>query len=217
MRTFVLAAALSTVALAPIAASADAGDFIIRGRVIGVLPNDDAGGVQPAFPGGSVEVDNAWVPEVDFTYFFTDRIAAELILATSPHDVNGTGDLAGLGKLADVWVLPPTLTVQYHFRPDAAWRPYVGAGINYTIFYAQDTTSSLNEAIGETSLDIDDSLGFALQAGVDFDVTETWFLNVDLKYIQIESEAILRTGNAANTIDVDVNPLVVGIGIGRRF
>ncbi|MEM9838738.1 MAG: OmpW family protein [Pseudomonadota bacterium] len=217
MRKLILAAALATTALAPISAAAEAGDFLIRGRIIGVLPNDDASGIMPAFPGGSVEVDNAFVPEVDFTYFFTNNIAAELILATSPHDINGTGDIGGLGQVGEVWVLPPTLTVQYHFNPSGPIRPYVGAGINYTIFYGEDTTSSLNDAIGQTSLDVDPSLGWAVQAGVDYDITEKWFANVDVKYINIETEAILRTGVAANKVDLDINPLVVGIGVGRRF
>lgn len=217
MRKFFLAAALAATALAPVSAAAEAGDFIIRGRVIGVLPNDDAGGIQPAFPNGSVEVENAYVPEVDFTYFFTDNIAAELILATSPHEIQGTGDIAALGQVGETWVLPPTLTVQYHFNPMGPFRPYVGAGLNYTIFYGEDTSSSLNDAIGETSLDVDPSLGWAVQAGMDYDFSEKWFANVDVKYINIETEVILRTGVAANKIDLDINPLVVGVGIGRRF
>ncbi|MEM9232938.1 MAG: OmpW family protein, partial [Pseudomonadota bacterium] len=198
-------------------AVAEQGDWIVRGRAIIVAPQEDASGVQPAFPNGSVEVENAVVPELDFTYFLTDNLGLELILATSPHDLEGTGDLSSLGTIGDVWALPPTLTLQYHFQPEANVRPYIGVGINYTIFYNEDATSSLNEAIGDTSISLDDSVGIAVQAGVDVDINDTWFWNADVKWIQIETEATLNTGGAINTVDVELDPIVAGIGIGRRF
>ncbi|MEM1381525.1 MAG: OmpW family protein [Pseudomonadota bacterium] len=217
MRKLILAAALSCNALAPISAMAEAGDILVRARIIGVLPNDDAGGIEPAIPGGSIEVEDAVVPEVDFTYFVTDNVALELIAATSQHIIDGTGDVAGLGRVGDVWVLPPTLTVQYHFLPGERFRPYVGAGINYTIFYNEDSAQSLTRAIGETELDVDDTFGWAVQVGADYAVSENWFVNVDFKYIGISTEATLRTGEMINNIDLDVNPFVVGFGFGRRF
>lgn len=212
----VLGAAVAAAAL-PTAAFAEKGDILVRARAIVVAPSGDASNIEPSFQNSSVDVQTDAVPEVDFTYFFTDRIAAELILATSRHDIEATGDIAGLGRVADAGVLPPTLTLQYHFMPDATFRPYVGVGINYTLFYDEDTTASLNNAIGETSVDLDNSFGFALQVGADYAIDDNWFFNVDVKYIRMNTEATLRTGDLVNTIDVDIHPFVYGLGIGRRF
>lgn len=194
------------------------GDWLVRLRGIVVAPTEDASAVTPGFPDGSVEVDNAIVPELDFTYFITDHIGAELILATSPHDINGTGTpLADVGELADVMVLPPTLTLQYHFLPFGQIRPYVGVGVNYTIFYNEDASSPLENAIGETDIDLDDSFGVAFQAGVDYSLTDRWFLNADIKYIQIDTTATLNTSGVINEVDVDLDPIVAGFGVGFRF
>jgi len=212
-----LALALAATALTPTAAYAEAGDFLVRARAIYVAPTESAGPVLPAFPGGSVGVDNAIMPELDFTYMITDHIGAELILATTNHDIVGAGDIAGLGEIADTWVLPPTLTVQYHFLPENNIRPYVGAGINWTIFYSEDTKSSLNDAIGDTTIDLDNSFGWALQAGVDIDVTEKFFFNIDIKYVDINTTATLNTGGAINTVDVDLDPIIIGVGFGMKF
>ncbi|MEM7569706.1 MAG: OmpW family outer membrane protein, partial [Pseudomonadota bacterium] len=126
MKTFQVAAACGLAALPALIATpaaAEAGDWLIRARAIMIAPNESSTGVLPAFPGGEVSVDNAIMPELDFTYFITNNIATELILATTNHDISGEMDLAGLGEIADTWVLPPTLTLQYHFLPDAAVRP----------------------------------------------------------------------------------------------
>lgn len=213
----VLLTTASMAAFASTAAYAEAGDWLVRARAILVAPQVDASGVEPAFPNGSVDVDDAWVPELDFSYFLTNRWALELILATSPHDLEGTGDLSALGKIGDVWALPPTLTLQYHFQPESNIRPYVGVGLNYTVFYDEDATTALNDAIGQTSIKLDDSFGLAIQAGVDVDLNENWFVNADVKWIDIETEAELNTGGSINKVDVDLDPIVFGVGIGRRF
>lgn len=215
MRSILIAAASVAALTAP--AFAAQGDWLVRARAIYVAPQDDAGPVLPTFPTGSVSVDDAIVPELDFTYFLTDNIGAELILATSPHDISGEGALVGLGEIADTMALPPTLTLQYHFLPDAKFRPYVGAGINWTIFYSEDATDSLVTAIGATDVSLDDSFGWAVQAGADIDITERVFLNIDVKYVDIDTTATLTTGALVNTVDVDIDPIIVGVGLGMRF
>ena len=217
MRNFYLATALASAAMLTAPAQAEQGDFLIRARAIIVAPTDNTSDVLPGFPGGSVDVENAVVPELDFTYFLTDNIGAELILATSPHDLQGTGTLAGLGKVADVMALPPTLTLQYHFNPNGKIRPYAGVGVNYTIFYDEDASASLIGAVGPTAIDVDDSVGVAFQFGVDFALSERWFLNADVKYIQIDTTATLNSGGTINTVNVDLDPIVAGIGVGMRF
>lgn len=214
MRHILLAAVAAALA-SP--AAAEQGDLIVRLRAIGVIPNEKVGPVLPTFPTGSASVNNSVMPEIDFTYMWTKNIGTELILATTRHSLTGTGALAGVGRLASTWVLPPTVTVQYHFNPDGAVRPYLGAGANLTLFYATNASDALNRAIGATDVSMKSSFGFAGQAGVDIDLTKTVFLNLDVKYIDIGTRATLRTGALVNTVKADLNPLVVGVGLGMRF
>lgn len=215
MRTIlVLATVLSTFVTQ---AFAEQGDVLVRLRGIVVAPIDDSSAILPTFPDASVSVDAAIMPELDFTYFLSDNIGAELILATTPHDISGEGSLAALGEIADVMALPPTLTLQYHFAPNASVRPYIGAGVNWTIFYDDEAKQPLIDAVGPTSVHLDDSVGWAVQAGLDFDISERFFFNVDVKYIAIDTTATLNSGGLVNTVDVDINPIVAGAGIGMRF
>lgn len=176
--------------------------FQIRARAIGVIA-DGSGTVDGT--NTQTSVDNAYVPEVDFTYFFTDNIAAELIVATSEHTVS-----AGGSALGDAWILPPTLTVQYHFQPDEKFSPYVGAGLNYSIFYGED------EAAGVNDFDIGNGVGVAVQAGFDYWLNDHWGLNVDVKYIDLNVDASISSGTV-NASNVDINPFIVGVGASYRF
>ena len=201
-------------------AMAAQGDWLVRLRGIVVAPTENSSAV-PGFPGSEVGVENAVVPELDFTYFLTDNIAAEVILATSPHDIIGEGTLEGL-DVAEIMVLPPTLTLQYHFMPDGDFiRPYAGVGVNYSIFYSQESTAALDAAIGTTDVDLDDSVGVAFQLGADFPINDRWFLNADVKYIQIDTDATLTSvqngETTVRTVEVDLDPIVAGVGVGFRF
>ncbi|MGX1196867.1 OmpW family protein [Parvibaculum sp.] len=205
----VLAAGM--VAAAPAAQAADgfkgksAGDFVVRARAIGVIPRDNA---DSASIPGEPDVSNEYVPELDFTYFITDNVALELIAATTRHDVkwNIGGTQLDLGK---VNLLPPTLTVQYHFMPKERLSPYVGAGLNYTIFYNEDAGSSI------TSIDYENSLGYALQAGVDYALDDNWSLNLDVKKLWLDTDVKINGG--AVTANVNLDPWIVGVGVGYRF
>jgi outer membrane protein len=194
-----------------------AGDWLVRLRGIVVAPNESSGGIQPGIPNGKVGVGNAVMPEVDFTYMATDHIGAELIVSSTRHDINGRGAISSLGDVGHTWVLPPTLTLQYHFMPKTPIRPYVGAGVNYTTFYSSETSSSLNGALGKTSLSLKDSFGYALQAGIDIDINKKFFMNLDVKYIDMDTTARLNTSGTINKSTVHLDPLVFGFGIGTRF
>lgn len=173
----------------------------IRVRAIDVIPDVDSS----VNIGGEVDADGAVVPELDISYFFTNHIAAELILATSKHDMDYTGNV----DLGDAMILPPTLTLQYHFTPDQAFSPYVGAGVNYSMFYNEDA------AAGFTDLNVDNGFGLALQAGFDYWLDEHWGLNADVKKIFLNVDATLNNG--AIRADVDLDPWVVGAGVSYRF
>lgn len=196
----------------------EAGDWLVRLRGIAVVPTDESGGIAPDLLGAGLEAQPAVVPELDITYMATPNVGLELILATTPHNVDGTGSIAGLGDVADVWLLPPTLLLQWHFLPDRRVRPYVGAGLNYTIAYSEDADASLEAALGgATSIDADNSFGWAVQAGVDVDLKDNWFANIDVKYVRINLDLDITTGAVTRTTDVDINPVIFGVGIGYRF
>lgn len=200
-------------------AYAEAGDTFIRLRGIMVAPNEDSTGITPAFAAERVSVNNSVMPEVDITHMVADNIGLELIAATTKHSVSGTsGTTGGIGKLASTWVLPPTLTVQYHFAPNAKVRPYVGAGVNMTLFYSEKASNGLQAAVGPTSVKLKSSFGWAAQAGVDFDINDKMFLNLDVKYIDIDTRARLNT-TAAGTqrVGVKLDPFVFGVGVGFRL
>lgn len=205
------------------AAAYEAGDLLVRGRVIMVEPREDSGKVKSSvggtIPGRGVGLDSDITPELDFTYMLTPNWGLELILASSKHKVTGTGSLAGLGKLFDTRTLPPTLTLQYHFNTNGTIRPYVGVGLNYTTFFNEDETSSFKAAMGgKAKVDLDDSWGVAANIGVDYAINKNWFVNADIKYIDMNTTATIKTNELGRLkVDVDINPWVYGIGIGRRF
>lgn len=186
-----------------------AGDIMLRGRLIGLLPDEDS---TVTVIGGKVDASNAWTGEVDFSYFFTDNIAAELIAATTKHKMSVKGSTSGNVGLGDVWLLPPTLTLQYHFMPKSAFSPYLGAGVTYAVFYNEKVASGL------TSVDYDNAWGAALQAGFDYALGSNWYFNADVKKIFLNTDVTVRT-NAGATIraDTDLNPWVVGLGVGYKF
>lgn len=192
-------------ALATLADAAERSPWMVRGRALAVLPEEDLDRINPSLgPGTDVSIDNSVVPELDITYFFTPHIAAELILGTTPHDAKVTSPDVDLGS---VWLLPPTLTLQYHFAPEGGIRPYLGVGINYTIFYGKDEPTG-------TTVDYENRFGWALQAGVDIPINDRWAVNLDVKQVFLSTEV---TVNGAVKADVDINPLLIGVGVGYRF
>lgn len=196
-----------------------AGDVLLRARAILVAPTERSGSILPAFPGEKVSVSNSVMPEIDVTYMATDHLGFELIASTTKHHADGrTGTTGSIGRLASTWVLPPTLTAQYHFIPTGKIRPYVGAGLNYTIFWNEKASKGLEDAVGRTRVHMDDSFGWAAQAGVDVDVTPKLFLNLDVKYIDIDTTARLRTtAIGTQKVNLHLDPFVFGIGVGLRL
>ncbi len=201
MRGILCAAALLG---ASATATAQDGPWQIRVRAIDVVPDESS----TVSIGGEVGADSAIMPELDITYFWSEHFATELILATTKHNMSVSGTSLGDLSLGDVWVLPPTLTFQYHVNPGGQVRPYLGAGVNYTIFYGDDPGD-----VG--SIKYEDGFGFALQAGIDFQVNDDWFFNVDAKRIWLNTDVEINGGGV--TADVDLNPWVFGVGFGKRF
>lgn len=222
MKKRVLTTILLLAMVLGIGAPAAADDWIIRLRGINVAPDASSGAIASNgtdIAGSGVDVDDATVPELDITYMLNDNWGLELILAVPPHDISATGSLASLGQFAEVTLLPPALTLQYHFAPEARFRPYVGAGINFTLFFDEETTDAFNTAVGGvTDFDLDESFGFAAQIGVDIGPPDGWFFNLDLKYVDLSTTAEIQTGALGLlSVDVDIDPIIYGIGFGKRF
>lgn len=190
-----------TAIVPPAKAEFDPRRWQLRLRAIDVAPDEDS----TTSNGGRISVDSQVMPELDISYFFTDNISAELILATTKHDMAEVSPNINLGH---VWVLPPTLLAQYHFNNKTPFVPYVGAGINYTIFYSADPGSV-------SSIKYDNGFGYALQAGADYKLDDHWMLNLDVKKIFLNTDASVNGGLV--TADVDLDPWVVGVGVGYRF
>lgn len=218
-------------AIAPSLVHAEAGDWVVRARAVNVAPNEDSklgrtvnqNVANVMSPGAELNVSDKVIPELDISYYFTKNIAAELILAVGTrHNVSIKEDaLATIGNqgLGSVNLLPPTLTVQWHFNPDQTFDPYVGAGINYTAFLDRNLKVS-SGALAGTKIKVDsDSWGPALQAGFDINLKDGWLINADVKYVWLDTDVKLNTPAGAWTkIDsLDINPWVVGIGIGKKF
>ncbi len=195
-----------------------AGDFMIRGRALVVLPNEDSevtlNGV--SLGDDTVEITVQQVPEVDFSYFITDHIALELIAALSEHQIALADSAVGDVDLGSVFLLPPTLTAQYHIFPNRRFSPYVGVGVNGTFFLGEDTT----EGGPVTDLGIETvSVGFAVQAGIDYFITDNFFLNADLKRLFLNADAEISTVLDPNPVeaDIDIDPWIFGVGVGFKF
>lgn len=175
----------------------------VRLRAIAVIPTSNSYNLAES----DVKISTSVVPELDFSYFFTENLAAELILGTTPHNVKlKTGSVST--PLSRVWLLPPTLNLQYHL-PLNGVTPYIGAGVNYTIFYGVKDKNA--------ELSYKNKAGISTQAGVDFRLNEKWFLNLDVKKIFLKTDVTVKGSPSVVLNDVKINPLIIGLGIGTRF
>lgn len=242
-RNLLIVAVISAIAAVP-AIAQDQGNWQFRfgaGYIATDTGNDDLVFEGTRLDDFRIDVDDQAGLVFDLTYFLSPNWAVEL-LASAPfeHEIDGAGALGALGEIGDTKHLPPTLSLQYHFLPNQTFRPYVGAGLNYTLFFDDSTNAGLHEGVvatangalgtdfsgGSTNLSIDDSFGLGLQAGVDVDVTESWFWNFSVRWIQINVDADLKTTtfdpNGIDTlfrssIDTDIDPFVFSTQVGFRF
>ncbi len=185
------------------------GDWIVTGRITDVSSNADdsiftAAGVDT---GLNVDVEHDIMPTLGFTWFLTDNISVEAILGATQHQIRAKGGTTDVA-VHETWVLPPVVTLQYRPMPEARVSPYVGAGINYMLFFDGEDQNGFN-------VDLEDGFGYALQAGADIAVTGPWTINVDVKKVWFETEATINGG--ALTSDVNLDPWVVSVGVGRKF
>jgi outer membrane protein len=189
------------------AAWAAPGDLTVRVGAAHVAPNDDSSDLD----GAEVSVDGSTSLGISLSYMLGERLGIGVLGAWPfEHDIKGAGTLDGAGTVAKTKHLPPTVTLQYHFAPEASVRPFVGAGINYTKFFSEKTEGALDGV----DINLDDSWGWALEAGVDVDIASDWFLSGQIFYIAIDTTAELA---GVGNIDVDIDPWVFMASVGRTF
>lgn len=231
-KSLLTASVLALAIAAPAAQAYQAGDFVVRAGAATVAPNDDSNelDVSPVgkIPGTKATVDDNTQLGLTFTYMLTDNLGLG-VLGASPFkhtvSVKGVSSALGIpgldGKLADIKHLPPTVSLQYFpLEPSSSVQPYVGAGLNYTTFF-DENLSSEREAQGFDNLSLDDSWGLALEAGVDYMLSDNVLLNAAVWYVDIDTEATVdgpsALGATRTKVDVEIDPWVYMVGVGYKF
>jgi len=214
MRIKTLVAAMAAVAsLAPIAAQAQAAaenPWMIRVRAVDLLFQNGQSGGNGAVQALNIKAQNQWIPEVDVSYFFTKNIAAELVL-TYPQQVNITAG-SGNTNVGKITALPPSLLAQYHFTDLGAFKPYVGLGVNYTIFGNRQNFPALGNSVTVNQ----SSIGVVGQIGMDYMFDKNWGMNVDLKYATMSTEVKTVSGGT-NLGTLTLNPWMPAVGVTYKF
>lgn len=202
MRALVIAALMAGLSGPALAQSA--GDWTVAIGAGSVMPKDDNGTVAGSL---DIEVDNDVRPTLTLEYFVRDNIGVELLAATPfEHDVN----VKGVGKVGSVKHLPPTVSVNYHFETGSALKPYVGAGLNWTSFWGEETTGALAGA----DLNLRHSFGLALQAGADWWLNDKSAVRATVRWIDIDSDVYL---DGAKIGEVEIDPLVLQAAYVMKF
>jgi len=183
-----------------------------------IQPNDSSNELE-GIAGSKVGAGSASTLGLIFNYQLSSTWAVEALgIIKSHHELNGKGSLSSIDEIANISVLPPTLTLQYHLPLKSQIKPYVGIGANYTRFSNLDASGELERALGgETDIDIKDSWGLAAQIGVAVPIDDQWSFNASLWYIDMDADAQLRTAGVKRDIDIKINPWVWFFGVGRSF
>ena len=181
-----------------------AGTWLVGLKVLNLDPDVDSS----VSIGGSATVDDDTVPELDIRYFITDTIAIEAIFGTTEHNVGAVNTALGNVNLGTINVLPPTFTLQYHFKTENSFKPYLGFGINYTFFYDGNPGQF-------DSVKYKDEIGLAFNLGFDYILNDNNYFNIDIKKYDLPTDVNINSGVA--TADVDLDPLAISIGYGWRF
>lgn len=228
-RMGVIAVLITTLASAT-ATAHEAGEFIIRAGITNVEPRESSDAVllngkvlSLAGSRSGLGADSSSQLGLTFNYMLSPAFSLELLAATPfRHTATGTGELAGL-DIAELRQLPPTLSLIYHLPSSGALQPYVGAGINYTIFFKEEVTGAANTTLATLGLSngrvsLDSSVGASVQGGFDYHLRDNLLLNASVRWIDIDTEATIKfSGGAVLDADVEVDPFVYTLSIGRVF
>lgn len=222
---YLLAAGALLALVASPALAYEAGTWVLRAGVGVVAPDSDNFVLDDGTATTTVTVDDGTSLTLTGTYMISPNWAID-ILASWPfnHDINASiidnvdpGFDPVSAKIGETDHLPPTFSLQYHFLPDGTFQPYVGAGVNYTTFFSTKVTQALID-LGVDDISLDDSFGLALQFGGDFLLGDRWLLNVDVRWIDIESDLdVTVAGQTGELGTVKIDPWVYSLDLGYRF
>jgi outer membrane protein len=194
----------------------DQGDWIGRLGASNIAPDDPNGSIL----GLDITVDDEWGVTFNGEYMLRENWGLELLAALPyEHDIK----VDTLGKVGSTKHLPPTISVNYHFLPDAKFQPYIGAGLNFTIFFDDEEDGTLKDIGGTLELEDDTSFGLAGQIGADWIINDKWFVNFNFRYIDIDTEAKVFVpdpvvpGGGTVQADVDIDPFLYGLHVGYKF
>lgn len=203
---FAAAGARSSSSYAQAPPGKGAGDWMVYGRVVGIIPLDSSSSTTI---GGKITTSPAVTPGLGFSYHFTDHIAVELTPALARHYVRATGTALGGVKVGSTWVFAPAATLQYHFLPKERFNPYLGAGLGYAIFFDSKAAAGLGD------LKLSNNVAYVLQAGMDYALTDRLYLNADVRHVFVSTKAKALGGAVRSK--TSPNPVTLGVGIGYRF
>lgn len=196
------------------AGAREAGTWLVRGGISNINPKSENLALGGEFTGAFLEVDDAWGITFNGSYFISSHFAVELLLALPySHDIDvKTPD--GSLRIGKTKQLPPTLSAQYHFALNGPVQPYLGVGLNLTRFFSEELTDEAKSLLEADSLGLDSSTGLAWQAGVDWDITDQLLVNLDVRLIDIDTDARID-GVRLGTVEID--PVVIGLNVGWKF
>jgi outer membrane protein len=198
---------------------AEAGAMFLRIGPALVAPNSDSGVVRPLGVEG-VKVKDGASLGIAFTYMFNKNLGLEVLGATPfKHDIKSRDALKSVvpGTIADTKQLPPTLTLQYYFDTNGKIRPYIGFGLNYTTFFDSNVKGNLS-GLGYDKISLKDSFGLSAQVGLDFNLTDKYFLGISAYYMDINTKATIKgAGLSTLKVDVGIDPWVLMLSGGIRF
>lgn len=215
-----LAVAVSVAGLAlPMAASAyEAGNVLIKVGTATVVPDGASDDIQQ-IPGQAVSASDETALGLSGTYMLSDKLGIELLLASPfDHEITASGGPLAGAAIGDAKQLPPTLSAQFYpLGSSGMFKPYIGGGINYTLFFDDDVGADA-AGLGYTKLKVDNSIGLAAQIGVDVQLTDNLLINASAMYADIDTDATLTGPGAATlNVDYDIDPMVYRVNVGYKF
>jgi outer membrane protein len=184
-----------------------AGTLLLRGRVVGIFPENVS---SVTVIGGHINVSNSVTPEIDLSYFLTDHIALEGEAGITRNSLTAEDTAIGTVSVGKVWGAPIVAVVQYHLLPHARWNPYAGVGVSFLPYFDAQPAGGLSQQLSVRS-----EVGAVFQGGIDLQISDRWYGNLDIKKLIVSSYASVNDGEITAT--GQISPLIVGLGIGYRF
>jgi len=176
----------------------------------GVIPDEQN---KTSVIGGGLDVTNRGIPSLQIEYFFTKNISTELFCCLTRHSATATDTLIGDVPLARLTLFPPILTLKYRLRNLGPFEPYIGVGINYTQFFDE----SIPAGSPVTAIRFEDSVGPAVQFGVDYKISDRFYVRADARRVWLNSHVDIQAGAVDIDAEVEINPWIPSVGVGFRF